>query len=131
VWLIGAAVAVVCGLVVVRRSFTLVHVVGQSMMPTFRDGERVLARRLPGEAARPRDIVAFVPPPGHHHLADLVYRIKRVVAVAGEPSPSWLDPGQRVPPGKLVVLGDNPNSEDSRRYGYVDTAAVVAVVRAR
>jgi signal peptidase I len=131
VWLIGAAVAVVCGLVVVRRCFTLVHVVGQSMMPTYRDGERVLARRLPGEQARSRDIVAFVPPRGNDHFADLVYRIKRVVAVAGEPSPPWLDPGQPVPPGKLVVLGDNPNSEDSRRYGYVDASAVVAVIRAR
>jgi signal peptidase I len=130
-WMICALAAVVTGLVVVRRSYVIVKVAGASMMPTYRDGERVIARRMRGQELRTRDVIAFVPPAAYQRQEDPTYRIKRIVAVAGDPIPHWLrEPGRQVPPGKLVVLGDNPNSEDSRRYGYVDVPAVIAIVRA-
>ena len=49
---------------------------------------------------------------------------------------SWLPalPGGavlvRVPPAMVVVLGDNPCSEDSRRYGCVPEASVIAMIHA-
>jgi len=52
--------------------------------------------------------------------AALAYRVKRVAAIAGEPVPDWArealsaDAETRVPPGKVVVSGDNPRSQDSR-----------------
>jgi signal peptidase I len=56
--------------------------------------------------------------------------IKRVAASAGERTPrpvAAADPV--VPPGHLVLLGDNPDgSGDSRQYGFVPAAAVVGVV---
>lgn len=56
--------------------------------------------------------------------------IKRVAAVPGDPVPFPIDgSGPLVPPGSLVLLGDNPDgSGDSRQYGYVPVDAVVGVV---
>jgi signal peptidase I len=34
-----------------------------------------------------------------------------------------------VPPGNVVVSGDNPRSQDSRQLGYIDSQAIIAVVR--
>jgi signal peptidase I len=128
-WMIGGvAIAVALAAVVIaRRRYLVVSVVGNSMLPTLHDGQRLLARRR--QRARRGDVVAFLPPAGHRHFADLAHRVKRVAAIAGDPVPPWLDAADpRVPDGKLVVLGDNPNSEDSRHYGYVDEAAIVGVV---
>ncbi|HEV7557000.1 MAG TPA: S26 family signal peptidase, partial [Kofleriaceae bacterium] len=100
-------------------------VVGNSMSPTLRDGERVIARRQCGREILRGDIVVFVPPVA---VEDVVYRVKRVAAIAGDPAPAWLA-GDRVAAGKLVVIGDNPRSQDSRHYGYVEVIAVLAMTR--
>lgn len=66
---------------------------------------------------------------------DLVHRVKRVAALEGDPVPEWAretlssDAQARVPPGKVVVSGDNPRSQDSRQLGYLDADAIVAFVR--
>jgi len=126
------ALVLAAALVVVRRRYLYVTVVGHSMMPTLRDGERVLARRA--RRVRRGDIVAFVPPAGHSYFPELVHRVKRAVAIAGDTMPPavaaalGIPAGGRVPSGKLVVLGDNPHSEDSRHYGFVDEATVIAVI---
>ncbi|MEO7734529.1 MAG: S26 family signal peptidase [Kofleriaceae bacterium] len=124
--LTAASAAVIA---VARRRYLLVTVVGHSMAPTLHNGQRLLARRT--QRVRRADIIAFLPPPSHRHDASLVYRVKRVIAIAGDPTPVWLGADPRVPAGKLVVLGDNPDSEDSRHYGYVDQAAIVAVITDR
>jgi signal peptidase I len=93
-----------------RARYVVVTVVGHSMEPTFRDGERFVARRRNREL-QVGDVVVFVPPVVE---PDVAYRVKRVAAIAGD---------------KLFVVGDNPNSQDSRHYGYVDVGAVVAVTR--
>jgi len=124
-----------------RRRYLVVTVVGQSMRPTLRHGQKLLARRWrPGGASygrlRRSEIIVFVPPAGaaqgFHN--DLTYRVKRVVAIAGDPVPSWLPvlPGvpvlERVPPGAVVVRGDNPRSEDSRTYGWVAETSILGLV---
>jgi signal peptidase I len=60
--------------------------------------------------------------------------VKRAVAVAGDPVPTDRVPLLRearetiVPPGALVVLGDNAaTSWDSRDYGFVRGAQFVGV----
>ena len=118
----------------IRRRWVVAVVRGHSMMPTFVDGQRVLARRVAGRRIRPGDVVVFrmrspFTPPSADNPG---YRIKRVVAVAGDPPPAWLpglDPSATVPVGHFVVTGDNPNSEDSRHFGPVPESAVLGLLR--
>ncbi len=138
--ILGVAVALGVAVWQIRRRYLVVTVVGDSMLPTLRHGQKLLARHWrPGGAWYGRlrsEIIVFVPPvpAGCHVDRDLAYRVKRVVAIAGDPTPPWLPvlPGvpalDRVPPDTVVVLGDNPRSEDSRTYGWVAEASIVALV---
>ena len=118
-----AAIAVVAAVIAwLRAHYVVVTVIGNSMSPTLRDGERLLARRRRDREIHRGDVVVFVPPVAED---DVVYRVKRVAAIPGDPGLA----GDRVAPGKLVVIGDNPRSQDSRHYGYVEASAVLAVMR--
>lgn len=103
-----------------------VTVVGQSMSPTLRDGQRLLARRL-RRAPRRGEVIVFRVP---DEL--LPCRIKRVAAIAGDPVPDWLAPTlpgiARIPAGRVAVVGDNPRSQDSRQLGLVDCHDILAAV---
>lgn len=131
---LGAAV-LASGAWLARRRWLVVQVRGGSMAPTLRDGQQLVARR--GRGYRRGDIVVFRTPASDGAIAppgEPPYRIKRVAAVAGEPVPAWL--GERlvaaghrlVPARQLVVLGDNPVSEDSRHFGFVPDGAVLGYV---
>ncbi|MEU3454360.1 S26 family signal peptidase [Micromonospora sp. NPDC006766] len=140
-WLVVAVVlaSATTGLLWARRHLLLVSVVGRSMEPTLRAGDRVLARRVPLSRIRPGDVVVVVAPaamtagqPGDGEPGLL---IKRAHAVPGEPVPVDRVPLLRqrrervVPPGQLVVLGDNPPfSYDSRECGYISEPDVLGVV---
>lgn len=95
------------------RGLFVVRVRGHSMEPTYRDGDRILARRGGRLAV---GMVAVI----RHAHTDLGTLIKRVAAVPGDPVPRLLDLSEdRVPEGKIVLLGDNPDvSFDSRTAGY-------------
>lgn len=141
--MIAAALALTCATIVwlVRRRWQLVVVRGNSMAPTLRDGQQLLARR--GRAYRRGDLVVFRPPrapvasddppdaPPDAPAGDPPYRIKRVVAIAGDAVPPWLAHAgvPRVPPHHLVVRGDHPVSEDSRHFGFVPDDAVLGTLR--
>lgn len=109
------------------RRFVVVTVRGLSMEPTFRHGDRVLARRrVPVTTGQ----VVVVESPGDGNLV-----IKRVAAVPGDPVPRGRCPAiadvpeRVVPPGRLVLLGDNAAvSDDSRRLGYFALDRVLGVV---
>lgn len=131
-----------------RRRHLAVTVVGRSMEPTFAAGDVLLARRRIGEVtAGDVVVVAVGPAAGAPSMI-----VKRVAATAGDPvprqavpvptdaspteaSPTGVPPTDAsptvVPAGKLVLLGDNPASTDSRHFGYVDASRVVAVVARR
>jgi signal peptidase I len=137
--ILGALVALGVAIWQFRHRYLVVTVVGHSMLPTLHHGQKLLARRWrPGGAQYRRlrsEIIVFVPPPAGYRVdRDLPYRVKRVVAIAGDPTPPWLPalPGipatDRVPPDTVVVLGDNPRSEDSRSYGWVAAASIIALV---
>lgn len=124
-----------------RRRFLVVMVSGPSMTPTYRDGDRLLAARRPGNRLRAGQVVVvdrrgpalpegpgvFSAGTGRHDRV-----VKRIAAVAGDPVPAGVDDAPTVPPGMLVLLGDNPSaSVDSRQYGYVAVEQVVGTVLRR
>lgn len=99
-YLVAAGVVTVAAWRPVRR----VEVVGESMLPALRPGERLLVVR--GRRARPGDVVAVRDP-----RAPARTMVKRVAAVAA---------------GGVTVLGDNAAaSTDSRALGPVAPGAVV------
>jgi signal peptidase I len=130
-----------------RRRLAAVTVQGRSMEPTYRHGDRVLVRRAPSIA--PGQVVVVerpgeegtwpdAPVPVGSAGGTLCHRhwlIKRVVAVPGDPAPRGrvpqlpLTPGDRVPSGCVVVLGDNTElSLDSRMFGYLPTERILGTV---
>ena len=149
-----------CAAAAARHRFVVVTVRGQSMLPTFADGQRLLVRRCAPAAVAVGDVVVFadsrdadrdrlaaererlvaagvpaLPPPPWRGSEWLV---KRVAAVPGDPVPRATVPALAgvdhdvVPAGALVVLGDNAaGSDDSRRYGYVPANRLVGTVLRR
>ncbi|WP_206311623.1 S26 family signal peptidase [Streptomyces sp. DASNCL29] len=135
---------------VLRRTLVVVTVRGGSMEPTYRDGERVLVRRggrcAVGQVVVVRQEDGGLPPPAPNQAVAATgagtgtgtaeeWMIKRVAAVAGDRPPPGALPepyataGGSVPPGALVLLGDNThNSYDSREAGYFPTAHVLGTV---
>jgi signal peptidase I len=131
---------------VLARRLVAVTVSGTSMEPTYRDRERVIARR--GASPRVGQVVVVEEPAvagGWAHLAlppaaparavaTRRWMIKRVAAVAGDRTPpAGRLPGGVVPPGALVLLGDNRRgSFDSRHVGYFPAERLLGtVVRTR
>lgn len=115
------------------RRWTRVTVRGNSMAPTLRDGQRLLARRLRRDPRR-GEVIVFAVPEGMRDPADPPCRIKRIAAVAGDPVPDWLAPAlpgvPDVPAGHVAVAGDNPRSQDSRQLGLVPCRDIVGTVSA-
>lgn len=114
-------------------NFKTVQVSGVSMLPTFKNGRRLLVSKaywLVGNI-RHKDIVVVRDenPTG--------YIIKRVAYMAGE-EVDWKDSPEghrltngkyKVPEGTVFVLGDNrPQSEDSRKFGPVPLKSILGKV---
>jgi signal peptidase I len=129
----GAAILIAsAALAAARRRYLVVTVRGSSMSPTYDDADRILVRRTP--AARPgRGAIVVLRPPvaGLARISPLL--VKRVAAVPGDEVPPDFRravPLPVVPPGRLLVRGDNDRSADSRSFGLVDAGLIVgAVVR--
>ncbi|WP_432045761.1 S26 family signal peptidase [Streptomyces asiaticus] len=135
---------------VLRRTLVVVTVRGGSMEPTYRDGERVLVRRggrcAVGQVVVVRQEHGGLPSPAPNRAVAATgvgtgtgtaeeWMIKRVAAVAGDRPPPGALPEPyatadgSVPPGSLVLLGDNThNSYDSREAGYFPTTHVLGTV---
>jgi signal peptidase I len=117
----------------VRRRYLLVTVRGSSMCPTYDDADRILVRRTlsvrlsgPGRG----EVVVLCPPVAEMaRISPLL--VKRVAAVPGDEVPPDFRravPCTIVPPGRLLVRGDNDHSADSRGFGLVDVGLVVGTV---
>jgi signal peptidase I len=138
-------VAVAAGVAVLwwaRRALVLVRIDGPSMLPTLTDGDQVLARRRRPGRVKTGQLVLLAPPsePGAVRASDpgRLWFVKRLVATPGQALPPGLADvpalGGRstVPPGHLVVLGDNPEeSYDSRQEGYIPQSRIRGVVLRR
>ncbi|MFF4831364.1 S26 family signal peptidase [Streptomyces sp. NPDC001315] len=122
----------------IRRRMVVITVKGVSMRPTLGAGDVLIGHRVRTSRLRSGQIVVLQKPnpgadwatwtwpeqPGH-------FMIKRLAAVPGDPVPvaarARLGRGP-VPPGSVVVLGDNlQESVDSREIGYVPLERVVGV----
>jgi signal peptidase I len=119
-----------------RRRFVVVRVVGVSMEPVLREGQRVLVRRAVVEAVKRGDLVVFALASVRPQFeGDPPWMVKRAVAVSGDPVPHESVPPSvgaehtHVSEGRLVVRGDNPvRSFDSRRTGFIDGSTLLGVV---
>ena len=114
-------------------TFTTVVVSGESMLPTLKNGQKVLTSKaywLVGPI-KEKDVILIKDdgPTG--------YIIKRVYRLAGEAVDWALVPDNfdfrrgefKVPPGYIYVLGDNRAvSEDSRKFGPVPLDKVIGKV---
>ncbi|MDW5326955.1 S26 family signal peptidase [Plantactinospora sp. KLBMP9567] len=123
-----------------RHTFLVTTVAGRSMVPTYTEGDRLLVRRVRLAMVRRGDVVVLADrdlprrparsaaarrdPPGELLI------IKRAVAVPGDPVPAGVPvPDRVVPPGRLIVLGDNADaSYDSRNAGYYAADTLIGVV---
>jgi signal peptidase I len=123
---VAVGVLVLAGL---RRRLLLVTVRGVSMEPTLHAGDRLLVRRAGLPAVGRGEIVVIA---GRRDPADptAAMLVKRAVALPGDPVPAGVPgAGGRVPPGRLVVLGDNAaRSHDSRALGPLPGGALVGLV---
>jgi signal peptidase I len=110
-----------------RRRFMLITVKGNSMAPTYRNGERLIVRRG-GYAAGEVVMLRAPDRPG----LGVDWLVKRVVATSGDDVPA--DLAERagvvvVPAGRLLVRSDATQGLDSRQLGLIDDGDVIGVVR--
>lgn len=111
-----------------RSRLLVVRVRGTSMEPTLHPDDRALAVRVrPARQPRRGEVVVCRRP---ELLGGGRLLVKRVAAVAGDPLPDGR-PGDRVPTGRVYVLGDNKMSTDSRHFGTLPQRDVVARVLVR
>ena len=99
-------VLVIAVLAVLAYVFPLIEVCGDSMNPTFKNGDIILGCRL--YSLKRKSVYVYHPPVGEKYV------IKRLTQVSSTTN-------------KLFFEGDNPdNSYDSRMYGYIARDKVVA-----
>lgn len=103
-WIFIALIVLV--LVILFYVFPVIEVCGDSMNPTFKNGDIILGCRL--YLLKRKAIYVFHPPVGEKYV------IKRLTQVSSTTN-------------KLFFEGDNPDySYDSRMYGYISRDKVVA-----
>jgi signal peptidase I len=137
---IGSLLAAGLLVLTLRRRFLVTVVDGASMEPALRSGDRVLIHRTTRIRVGQIVVLEFPDlPSGRAPVTERGRRqllLKRAVAVQGDRLPTeWEDPdldaiaGTVVPPGSVVVLGDNrATSWDSRHYGFVHRERLVGVM---
>jgi signal peptidase I len=133
-WVAGALAAAVGGALLLRSRYVAVKVDGASMEPTLHTGDWVLVHRVRIDRVQRDQIVVFEHP-DRHEAGNPPWLIKRTLALPGDEVPRDQVPAlrhneeRRVPPGALVVLGDNTlASFDSRQAGYFAADTLLGVV---
>ena len=103
-WIFIALIVVV--IAILLYIFPIIEVCGESMNPTFNDGDIILGCRL--YSLNVNSVYVFHPPVGEKYV------IKRLTQVSSTTN-------------KLFFEGDNSDcSYDSRMYGYISRDKVVA-----
>lgn len=129
----GAVALLLAAAVAARLLLSAVTVQGGSMTPSLNPGDVLLVLRHRRRARPGRVVVVQRPDPSTGWSAAptrTAWYVKRVMAVPGDPVPSWVagDQPDRVPPAMLVLRGDHPRSEDSKQWGLCPTAQMYGVV---
>jgi signal peptidase I len=132
---VGYAVALL-----LRRRCALLDVSGSSMVPAYRDGDRLPALRVPARLVRGGAVVAIRMRPAEGAAGKDVtpgeplptVLIKRVAALPGDRMPGPPSSTDVVPARHVNVLGDNRAAGyDSRHTGPGPFDRLAAVVLAR
>jgi signal peptidase I len=137
----GGGAALLIGLAAVaRRRFVLVTLNGGSMEPTYRHGDRLIARRVSrsGRYRRGDVIVVRQPSDAPRVPNDPGQLVKRIIAVPGDPIPSPITLSHartsscRVPERSYLLRGDNQTGSKGSSFAYlVPETDIVATVMAR
>ncbi|MEU3348908.1 S26 family signal peptidase [Streptomyces sp. NPDC006700] len=126
-----------------RRRCNLLDVSGSSMLPTYCDGDRLLALRVPTRLVRRGTVVAIqmraAADPAGADEEDITpgdtlitSMIKRVAALPGDRIPGPHSSTDVVPARHVFVVGDNHEaSYDSRHTGPVPVDLLTSVVLCR
>src|SRR5580704_19059054 len=126
--------------VFLRRKYLVISVVGSSMRPALQPGDRVLVRRGPLASLQPGMIVVMHDWPESLQAGQasgwlenpISWLIKRLAAGPGDPIPkvarAACGNAQVVPPGIVVVLGDNGGGRDSLRWGFASADQIIGHV---
>jgi len=137
-----AAIIVIAGVaaVVIRSRYVVVTVLGRSMEPTYKPGQQLLVRRCRLASIRHGQVVVVASPSDWAVPAEEAagaggsWMIKRVVGLPGDrmdrfPSLPGTEGATIVPPGHLVLFGDNTeHSHDSRHVGFLPADGLLGVV---
>jgi len=137
-------------LVAPRRRFFIIDVVGASMEPTLKAGQRALAVRCTAASLRRGTLVILQHPA--HFAEPARQTLRRRTPPGSRPEPRWLVkrvaaiPGDTVlvgpasggpvrsyivPPAHIVILGEVKESWDSRQLGFVGGEHVLGRVVAK
>lgn len=140
---VAATAAAVIAVMTLRWLYSVVTVHGPSMEPELADGDRLLARRCGVGRLRTGQLVVFAEPGLSHRgrpawltgAGRALWVIKRVAARPGDPVPDALRAAVRgatvVPPRAILVLGDGPDSRDSRQWGFISSRHILGTARPR
>jgi signal peptidase I len=124
--------------ITVRRHLLVIHVVGDSMAPVYASRDRLLVRRT--RRLRVGDVVIAHHREGGRRDAGseplaTTWLVKRLAALPGDPVPRPVVPAvgehRNVPAGMAVLLGERPDSADSRSWGFVPLDDIAGVVLRR
>ena len=123
-WAQAIFTAVILALLIRIFLFEIIMVVGESMIPTLENGDRVFVNKIGYIIGEPQhgDLVIFKTPEDSR-----TNYVKRLIGLPGDrvmvAEPAYNDFAEEiVPEGTIFVLGDNRNhSKDSRDYhvGFV------------
>lgn len=134
-----ALVAVTAGVVAARRRLMIIDVEGDSMSPSLGHGDRLLICRT--RRLRVGDVVVAHHQQGGRRTNQTVpsasaWLVKRLAALPGDAVPDSVVAAvgghvRDVPAGMSVILGEHPNSADSRLWGFVPLGDIAGVMVVR
>lgn len=105
-------------------TFPIVQVVGNSMHPTYRDGELMLSTKLfRVKSIRAGDVIVYRPPTDENRW--VVKRVAQIVEYKVQRPLTRTAKYRR----EFYCIGDNSDeSYDSRDYGYVPQENIVCII---
>lgn len=120
------------GVIQFAKHFSIVRIKGNSMLPTYKEGDIVLIKRtgIRSRGLKPEDVVVM-----YSYSGQVV--VKRVKEIGGADTLDVIIPDEWEPDSIVLwVEGDNSGqdgmgnlySHDSREYGYVHEEALIGYV---